>query len=59
MYIVYNQPGQAVDEEEGDGRRLTRPRSRTWQAGEDISRGWIGDLNPLFEAREPHATGIC
>lgn len=40
----------AEEGEEGEVPPLTRPRSRTWQAGEDINKTWIGDLNPVLEA---------
>jgi len=40
----------AEDGEEGEVPPLTRPRSRTWQAGEDTNKTWLGDLNPVLEA---------
>eukprot|EP00913_Durusdinium_trenchii_P000555 g511.t1 len=36
--------------DEGEVPPLTRGRSRTWHAGEDRDKGWIGDLNPVLEA---------
>lgn len=42
---------QVIEEgDEGEVPPLTRGRSRTWHAGEDRDKGWIGDLNPVLEA---------